>query len=64
VSVIGPGATETPGINTLAGMLNPGPNAAEFENYQGSIVPLAHYATVEEVANAALFLAAERLQAW
>jgi enoyl-[acyl-carrier-protein] reductase (NADH) len=40
-------------------MLNPGPNAAEFENYQGSIVPLAHYATVEEVANAALFLASD-----
>jgi NAD(P)-dependent dehydrogenase (short-subunit alcohol dehydrogenase family) len=39
-------------------MLNPGPNAAgEFENYQPSIVPLARYATAEEVANAALFLA-------
>src|SRR6478672_654127 len=60
VSVIGPGATETPGINTLAGMLNPGPNAAEeFENYQRSIVPLARYATAEEVANAALFLASQ-----
>jgi hypothetical protein len=31
-------------------MLNPGPNAAEeFENYQRSIVPLARYATAEEV---------------
>src|ERR1700739_1840206 len=60
VNVISPGATETPGINTLAGMLNPGPNAAEeFENYQGSIVPLARYATVEEIANAALFLASD-----
>jgi fatty acid CoA ligase FadD9 len=29
INVISPGATETPGINTLAGMLNPGPNAAE-----------------------------------
>ena len=58
VSVIGPGATETSGINTLAGMLNPDPNAAEeFENYQRSIVPLARYGTAEEVANAALFLA-------
>jgi NAD(P)-dependent dehydrogenase (short-subunit alcohol dehydrogenase family) len=58
VNVISPGATETPGINTLAGMLNPGPNAAqEFETYQRSIVPPARYTTAEEVANAALFLA-------
>src|SRR5258708_8355974 len=60
VDVISPGATETPGINALAGMLNPGPNAAEeFENYQRSIVPLARYATAEEVADAALFLASD-----
>ena len=60
VNVISPGATETPGINALAGMLNPGPNAAEeFENYQRSIVPLARYATAEEVANAAVFLASD-----
>src|SRR5271156_6863161 len=60
VSVIGPGATETPGINALADGLNPGPNAAEeVENYQRSIVPLARYATAEEVANAALFLASD-----
>src|SRR6478735_2101239 len=60
VNVIAPGATETLGINALAGMLNPGPNAAEkFENYQRSIVPLARHATAEEVANAALFLASD-----
>ena len=60
INVIGAGATETPGINALAGMLNPDPNAAEdFENYQRSIVPLARYATVQEVANAALFLASD-----
>jgi NAD(P)-dependent dehydrogenase (short-subunit alcohol dehydrogenase family) len=60
VNVIGPDAIETPGINTLAGILNRGPNAAEeFENYQRSIVPLARYATAEEVANAALFLASD-----
>jgi hypothetical protein len=44
VNVIGPDATETPGLDSLAGTL--------------SIVPLARYATAEEVANAALFLAA------
>ena len=60
VNVVSPGATDTTGINTLAGMLNPGPNAAEeFENYQRSIVPLARYGTPEEVANAALFLASD-----
>jgi NAD(P)-dependent dehydrogenase (short-subunit alcohol dehydrogenase family) len=58
VDVISPDATKATSINTPAGMLNPGPNAAEeFENYQRSIVPLARYATAEEVANAALFLA-------
>ena len=57
VGVISPDATETPGINTLAGILNPGPNAAEeFENHQRSIVPLVRHATAAEVANAALFL--------
>jgi NAD(P)-dependent dehydrogenase (short-subunit alcohol dehydrogenase family) len=60
VNVVGPDATETPGTNTLAGILNRGPNAAEeFENYQRSIVPPARYATAEEVANAALFLASD-----
>jgi NAD(P)-dependent dehydrogenase (short-subunit alcohol dehydrogenase family) len=58
VNVINPDATETPGINALAGLLNPGPNAAEeFENYQRSIVPPVRHATAEEVADAALFLA-------
>ncbi|MDT7763837.1 MAG: hypothetical protein QOC63_3257 [Mycobacterium sp.] len=60
VNVVSPGATETPGINTLAGLLNPGPNGAEeFENYQRSIVPLGRYGTAEEVANTVLFLASE-----
>jgi NAD(P)-dependent dehydrogenase (short-subunit alcohol dehydrogenase family) len=59
VNVI-PGATETPGINALAGVPNPGPSAAEeFANYQRSIVPPARYATAEEVANAALYLASD-----
>jgi NAD(P)-dependent dehydrogenase (short-subunit alcohol dehydrogenase family) len=60
VNVVSPGATETPGINTLAGMLFPGPNAAkQFEEYQISGVPLARYATSDEVANAVLFLASD-----
>src|SRR6478752_4664968 len=60
VNVISPGATETPGINALADILNPGPNAAEeFENYQRSIVPPARSATAEQVANAALYLASD-----
>jgi NAD(P)-dependent dehydrogenase (short-subunit alcohol dehydrogenase family) len=60
VNVVSPGATETPGINALAGMLFPGPNAAkQFEEYQISGVPMARYATSEEVANAVLFLASD-----
>jgi NAD(P)-dependent dehydrogenase (short-subunit alcohol dehydrogenase family) len=60
VNVVSPGATYTPGINTLAAMLVPGPNAEEqFENLQRSIVPMARYGTAEEVANAVLFLASD-----
>jgi NAD(P)-dependent dehydrogenase (short-subunit alcohol dehydrogenase family) len=58
VNVISPDVTETPGIDALAGILNPGPNAAEESgNYQCGIVPPARHATAEEVADAALFLA-------
>ncbi|MDT5017194.1 MAG: hypothetical protein QOD39_3354 [Mycobacterium sp.] len=60
VNVVSPGATQTPGINSLAEMLFPGPNAAEqFEGYQISTVPMARYGTSEEVANAVLFLASD-----
>ena len=42
VNAVSPGATDTPGIDTLARMLFPGPNAEEqFEDYQRSIVPMA-----------------------
>ena len=58
VNVISPDATETPGINALAGILTPGTNAAEeSESYQRGIVPPGSHATAEEVADAALFLA-------
>ena len=60
VNAVSPGATATPGIDTLAGMLFPGPNAEkEFENYQSSIVPMARLGTPVEVANAVLFLASD-----
>lgn len=60
VNAVSPGATDTPGINALAEMLNPGPDAAaEFENYQRGIVPLARFGTPDEVANAVLFLASD-----
>ena len=58
VNVISPDATETPGINALAGILSPATSPAEeLESYQRGIVPPARHATAEEVANAALFLA-------
>lgn len=60
VNAVSPGATDTPGIDTVARMLFPGPNAEqEFENYQRSIVPMGRYGTPEEVANAVLFLASD-----
>ena len=60
VNAVSPGATDTPGINTLARMLFDGPDAEQqFENHQRSIVPMARYGTPDEVANAALFLASD-----
>ena len=58
VNVISPDATETPGINALAGIMNPGTSAAgESESHQRGIVPPARRATAEDVADAALSLA-------
>ena len=60
VNAVSPGATATPGIDSLARMLFPGPNAErQFEDYQRSIVPFARYGTPEEVANAVVFLASD-----
>jgi len=60
VNAVSPGATETPGIEGLAQMLFPGPDAkTRFDDYQHSIVPMGRLGTADEVANAALFLASD-----
>ncbi len=60
VNAVSPGATDTPGIETLAELVAPGPNAlADFENHQRSTVPLARFGRPDEVANAVLFLASD-----
>lgn len=60
VNAVSPGATDTPGIDTVARMLVPGPNAEqEFENHQRSLVPMARYGSPDEVANAVVFLASD-----
>jgi NAD(P)-dependent dehydrogenase (short-subunit alcohol dehydrogenase family) len=57
---VSPGATDTPGIETLARLLFDGPDAEkQFEDYQRSIVPMARYGTPDEVAKAVLFLASD-----
>src|SRR5271155_1466977 len=46
VNVIRPDATETPGINALAGLLHPGPDTAgESGEHHSGFVPSAHHAT-------------------
>jgi NAD(P)-dependent dehydrogenase (short-subunit alcohol dehydrogenase family) len=60
VNAVSPGATDTPGIDMVARMVFPGPDAEEqFENYQRSVVPMGRYGTAGEVANAVLFLASD-----
>jgi NAD(P)-dependent dehydrogenase (short-subunit alcohol dehydrogenase family) len=60
VNAVSPGATDTPGIETFAGLIIPGPNpVAEFENLQRTTVPLARFGTPDEVASAVLFLASD-----
>ncbi len=60
VNAVSPGATNTPGINELAGLMFAGPTAADqFEDYQKSIVPMGRFGEPREVANAVLFLASD-----
>ncbi|RDH76431.1 SDR family NAD(P)-dependent oxidoreductase [Mycolicibacterium moriokaense] len=60
VNAVSPGATDTPGIDTVARMLFPGQDAEQqFEDYQRSIVSIGRYGTPEEVASAVLFLASD-----
>src|SRR4029453_7941286 len=41
VNAVSPGATETPGIETLAGLMFPGPDAKrKFDDYQHSVAPM------------------------
>jgi NAD(P)-dependent dehydrogenase (short-subunit alcohol dehydrogenase family) len=60
VNAVSPGATETPGIETLARLMFPGPDAKEkFDGYQHSVVPMGRLGNADEVANAVLFLASD-----
>jgi NAD(P)-dependent dehydrogenase (short-subunit alcohol dehydrogenase family) len=58
---VSPGATDTPGIETLASLIDPGRSGvATFTDYQSTVTPLGRLAHREEVAKAVLFLASGR----
>ncbi len=60
VNVVSPGATDTPGIDTLANLLFSGPTAVDqFRDLQSNLVPLARLADADEVAKAVVFLASD-----
>jgi NAD(P)-dependent dehydrogenase (short-subunit alcohol dehydrogenase family) len=60
VNVVSPGATDTPGIETLARLVFDGPTAVDqFTKVQHDTVPLGRLAVADEVANAVLFLASD-----
>jgi NAD(P)-dependent dehydrogenase (short-subunit alcohol dehydrogenase family) len=60
VNAVSPGATKTPGIDELAGLLFSGSTAEQqFEDLQRSVVPMGRLGAPEEVANAVLFLASD-----
>jgi NAD(P)-dependent dehydrogenase (short-subunit alcohol dehydrogenase family) len=60
VNVVSPGATDTPGIETLASLIDPGSSGvATFKDYQSTVTPLGRLAYPDEVAKAVLFLASD-----
>jgi NAD(P)-dependent dehydrogenase (short-subunit alcohol dehydrogenase family) len=60
VNVVSPGATATPGIETLANLVFTGPTAVDqFTELQKNTVPLARLAEADEVAKAVVFLASD-----
>ena len=60
VNAVSPGATNTPGINELAGLLFSGPSAGkQFEDLQSSLVPMGRLGEPDEVANTVLVRASD-----
>lgn len=61
VNAVSPGATDTPGLDVLAGLATQagGGSRSDFQAAQVSAIPLARLGTPDEVAGAVLFLASD-----